>query len=110
MAALVHCINFHSENNQYRFCQQGECTWCKQQRYKLKEINYYKKKLNLPVATYTETKGILQDLSKDDLSHKYLHGETQKTNEAFSQLIWETCPKFTFVSKKFADCCKVSCY
>ena len=68
----IRCTNFQSEDKQHSSCQQGESTWCKRQRDKLNGINYYKIKLNLPVATYNEIKGIFQDLSKDDLLNVYM--------------------------------------
>ena len=46
---------------------------------------------------------IFQDLSKDELLSKCLHGRTQNANEALNKLIWQRCPKSTFVSKRIID-------
>ena len=48
-------------------------------------------------------KGISQDLSKDDLLQKCLHGDTHNANEESNHLIWDRCPKTTFLSKKIVE-------
>ena len=47
-------------------------------------------------------KPIFQDLSKNRLLEKCLHGQTQNFNEAFKQLISEKCPNTIFTSKEIA--------
>ena len=46
---------------------------------------------------------VFQELSKDELLSKCLHGQTQNANEALNKIIWQRCPKSTFVSKKIVD-------
>ena len=44
-------------------------------------------------------KPIIQDLSKNQLLEKYLHGQAQNSNEVFDKLIWDSYPKTIFTSK-----------
>ena len=44
-----------------------------------------------------ERKPVFEALSSNDLLKKCAHGGTQNTNESFHHLIWERCPKTTFV-------------
>ena len=86
-----------------RFCQRTEDSWCKYQSDKLTGKETYKSKVNLPVEIKSAILPIFQDLSKDELLSKCLHGHTQNANEALNKLIWQRCPKSTFVSKKIVD-------
>ncbi|KAI8794044.1 hypothetical protein BgiBS90_004420 [Biomphalaria glabrata] len=45
-------------------------------------------------------KPIFEVLSSDELLKKCLHGQTQNANESFHHIIWDKCPKSTFVGKK----------
>ena len=39
-------------------------------------------------------------LTQDTLLERCLHGGSQNTNESFHNMIWERCPKTTFVGRK----------
>ena len=43
---------------------------------------------------------MFQTLTEDTLLERCLHGGSQNTNESFHNLIWERCPKTTFVGRK----------
>jgi hypothetical protein len=45
-------------------------------------------------------KPIFDDLSKRDLLNKCIHGTTQNTNEGLNGLIWDICPKSTYVEQE----------
>ena len=53
----------------------------------------------LPQFVINEIKPIFEDLSSDNLLIKCLHGGTQN-NESYHNLIWNRCPKTTFVGKE----------
>lgn len=43
---------------------------------------------------------VFETLTLDSLLERCLHGGSQNTNESFHNLIWERCPKTTFVGRK----------
>ena len=42
---------------------------------------------------------IFDDLSKDELLLKCLHGKTQNQNESFNAMIWDSVPKTRYVAR-----------
>ncbi|KAK6188679.1 hypothetical protein SNE40_004810 [Patella caerulea] len=54
----------------------------------------------LPKFVCDEIKPIFEALSADKLLEKCAHGGTQNTNESFHNMIWERCPKTTFVGRR----------
>ncbi|ELU04515.1 hypothetical protein CAPTEDRAFT_218535 [Capitella teleta] len=54
----------------------------------------------LPEYVLTAIKPVFEALSSDELLNKCLHGGSQNTNESFHNLIWERCPKTTFVGRR----------
>ena len=52
----------------------------------------------MAIEVIKHVKPIFNDLSKDELFEKCLHGKTQNQNEAFNGLIWERLPKSTNVA------------
>ena len=66
-------------------------------------MSTYKPSTSLPVSIKREIQKIFQDLSSDELLSRCLEGITQNPNEAFNQLVWQRCPKQTFVSKNVLE-------
>ena len=58
-----------------------------------------KTKVNLPHWIHLLIKPIFEDLVKDELLVKCLHGKTQNANESINNIIWQKCPKNNFVKK-----------
>ena len=56
-------------------------------------------KNKLPGYVMEEIKPVFGYLSRDSLLQKCLHGGTQNVNESFHHLVWERCPKPTFVGR-----------
>ena len=56
-------------------------------------------KNRLPDFVLEEIKSVFEDLSDDRLLKKCLHGGTQNAKEAFHHLVWDRCPKTTFVGR-----------
>ena len=54
----------------------------------------------LPDFVCEAIKPIFTDLASDSLLSKCAHGGTQNTNESFHNLVWERCPKTTFVGRR----------
>ena len=99
IAILYHCSDIANDESRHRFCPKGPESWC---RWQTKDPNF-KNKVNLPLAIHKVLKPIFQDLSKEELLKKCLHGGTQNANESFNQLIWDRCPKSKFASKKIVE-------
>ena len=53
----------------------------------------------LPGYVMEEIKPVFEYLSSDTVLGKCLHGGTQNVNESFHHLVWERCPKSTFVGR-----------
>ena len=43
---------------------------------------------------------IFEDLSKEELLKRCLHGKTQNANESFNNIVWLKCPKTVFVNRQ----------
>ena len=104
MKKAIHASLFHvasSKTNVWHdHCPRGESSWCRYQADKVTGLETYKPGSGLPMDVIKQIKPIYNDLSRDDLLQKCLHGKTQNQNEAFNALIWERVPKATYVSLK----------
>ena len=107
-AVLWHCTAFEDETYRHRFCPVGKDSWCKWQRCngnnltnKKQESN--KNTINLPKWIHDELKPIFEELSKDQLLSKCLHGQTQNANESLNNVIWMRCPKRVFVKRSILE-------
>ena len=58
-----------------------------------------KNNINLPKFIHDIIKPIFEDLSKDELLSKCLHGQTQNANESLNNIIWLKCPKRVYVKR-----------
>ena len=99
-AILWHSTEFESSDYRHRFCPQGKDSWCKWQRSKSIVGYKFKEKQGIPLWIHDLLKPIFQDLSKDELLTKCLHGQTQNCNEALNNMIWTKCPKNVFVERE----------
>ena len=86
------------DNNWHTHCPKGEDSWCRYQSDKVTGLKTYKPGSGLTREVIKHVKPIFNDLSKDELLQKCLHGKTQNQNEAFNGLIWEQLPKSTDVA------------
>ena len=98
-ATLYHNSDIEDASERHMFCPRSLDSWCIWQADQLSGANKYKIKLNLPMAITEAIRPIFQDLSKDALLSKCLHGQTQNNNEAINNFIWQRCPKQTYVSR-----------
>ena len=83
-AILYHLTENNDNEERHKFCPRTVDSWCKYQSDKLTGKETYKIKVNLPTAIKTLILPIFQDLSKDELLCKCLHGKTQNANEALN--------------------------
>ena len=97
-ACLFHVASSSKNNYHNAYCPTGETSWCKYQRDKALGTSDYKAGKGLPLKVIKHVKPIFEDLSKESLLQKCLHGQTQNRNESFNSLIWERLPKSTYVS------------
>ena len=79
--------------SQQGLCPEEEDSWC---GYKSDRDNY-KYRNGIPACI---VKPIFDDLSKRDLLNKCTHGMTQNAHECLNGLIWDRCPKFTYVEQE----------
>ena len=43
---------------------------------------------------------VFEDLSKEELLKRCLHGKTENFNESFNNIVWLKCPKTVFVNQQ----------
>lgn len=91
-ASLLHVAST-DQNPQHHLCPDGENSWCGYKRDK----NQYQHKNGIPNCIVDFIKPIFNDLSKTELLSKCTHGLTQNVNECLNGLIWDRCPKSTYV-------------
>lgn len=97
MKKAIIAIVYHSistdEKPQHSYCPDGSNSWCKYNKLSKLERKSFKHKNPIPKAVGTEILLIFEELSKDELLKKCLHGKTQNLNESFNHLVWERAPK-----------------
>lgn len=100
MKRNIWAIHFHKgstdDNPQHGLCPDGPDSWCKFKKALVLQQEY-KHSSNLPGDVMLATKPVFQDLAKDELLKRCLHGQTQNVNESFNNLVWSKIPKRVFV-------------
>ena len=94
-ASLYHVAST-AENPQHHLCPEGKDSWCGYKRDK----EEYKHKNGIPSCIVDMIKPVYKDLSKSELLSKCTHGLTQNVNECLNRLIWDRCPKSTYVEQE----------
>lgn len=84
------------KSSHHELCPTGPDTWWKFN--KAKELNLpYEHDHSLPAAVMEAIEPIFNDLTKNDLLKKCLHGMTQNPNESLNSEIWHRLPKPVYV-------------
>jgi hypothetical protein len=100
MAKQINAALFHvastNEKPQHHLCPTGDDSWCGYQRDK----ETYKHRNGIPDCIVKLIEPIFVDLSNPSLLQKCTHGLTQNVNECLNGLIWERCPKTTYVEQE----------
>lgn len=94
-AVLYHVASTESDP-QHHLCPDGDDSWC---GYKRDEETYEHKK-GIPKCIVEVIEPVFDDLSKAELLQKCTHGLTQNVNECLNGLIWDRCPKTTYVEQE----------
>ena len=102
-AILWHCTDFSDEKYRHRFCPSSENSWCKWRQDERNHTSRYRKNINLPVWIHDLLKPVFQELSRDELLSKCLHGQTQNCNESLNSIVWSKCPKNIFVQRQVLE-------
>ena len=100
VAAVLFHVASTNENPWHTHGPDGANSWCRFKKDKaLGTTNFiHGKGLSLDVIKHV--KPIFEDLSRDSLLTKCLHGKTQNQNKSFNSRIWTRVPKDTFVGGK----------
>ena len=96
-ASLFHVASSKKEDYHSAYCPPGKDSWCAAQRDKALNTHNYRPGPGLPVPVIAHVKQIFNDLSKQELLEKCLHGKTQNQNESFHSTIWNRVPKTTHI-------------
>ena len=100
MAKAVKACLFHvastDENPQHHLCPEGNDNWCGYQT----DSQTYQHKAGIPGPIVELVEPIFDDLAKPALLEKCTHGLTQNVNECLNRLIWDRCPKSTYVEQE----------
>ena len=102
-AILYHNSNIVDQSERHKFCPRALNSWCLWQSDKLSGQSKYKVKLNLPLVITDLLTPVFKDLSAHNLLSRCLHGQTQNNNESINNIIWNKCPKNTYVSRKIIE-------
>lgn len=102
-AVLYHNSKIDDLKERHKFCPRTPNSWCLWQSDQLTGESKYKVKLSLPLAINELLIPIFRNLSSEDLLSRCLHGQTQNNNESINNLIWNKCPKSTYVSRKIIE-------
>lgn len=81
-------------------CPQGSESWCGYHRKK-----DYKHKAPLPKAVAVAIKPVFDRLSANSLLERCVDGFTQNAAESFNSVLWNICPKRTFVGSASINLC-----
>ena len=100
MASVLFHVASTNEKPWHTHCPDGANSWCCFKKDEaLGTTNFiHGKGLSLDVIKHI--KPIFEDLSRDSLLTKCLHGKTQNQNESFNSTIWTRVPKDTFIGEK----------
>ncbi len=100
MAKAVKASLFHAASTdtkpQHHLCPKGKDSWCGYRR----DSKSYKHKNGIPDPIVKLVEPIFNDLAKPALLNKCTHGLTQNVNECLNGLIWDRCPKTTYVEQE----------
>jgi len=96
-AAYLHVAS-SATNSWHDHCPDGASSWCQFKKDKAMGTKLYKPGKGLPTSITCKIKPIFDDLTKNELLEKCLHGRTQNQNESFNGMIWERIPKVTYVA------------
>ena len=80
----------------HHLCPDGDDSWCGYKRDK----KSYKHKNCIPKCIVEIIEPVSDDLSNPDLLQKCTHSMTQNVNECLDGLIWDRCPKTTYVEQE----------
>ena len=94
MASVYHVCSTNNNPN-HHMCPSDDNSWCGYNRNK----DTFRHVHGLPEAIVELVEPIYNKLTSPDLLKKCLHGMTQNNNECLNKLIWDRCPKETFVSR-----------
>ena len=98
-AVLYHSSQSREDVSQHMFCPVGVNSWCKFQVDIAKGTTTYIRKKGLPPNVRDKLIFIFQDLGREELLSKCMHGTTQNNNEALNGVIWQKCPKEVYVKQ-----------
>ena len=101
-AVLYHCSEANDPEARHMYCDRTEGTWCKYWKSNIMGT-IYNEKPGIPRAVKLKITPIFEDLSKDELLERCLHGNTQNNNEAINAIIWKKLPKDIFVGRKMLE-------
>ena len=103
MAKAIKASLFHvastDKNLQHDLCPKGDDSWCSYQR----DRKTYKGKAGIPAPIVKLIGPIFNDLTKPALLNKCTHCLTQDVNECLNGLVWDQCPKSTYVEKETVE-------
>ena len=94
-ASLYHVASTDANPQHHRYLSGNE-SWCGYKRDK----TTYKHKNGIPKCIVNCIEPVFQNLNKPELLCKCTHGLTQNVNECPNGLIWDRCPKSTYVEQE----------
>ena len=100
VAAVLFHVASSKEKKWHTHCPDGANSWCRYKKDEALGTSTFVHGKGLSLNVIKHTKPVFEDLSKDSLLSKCLHGKTQNQNESFNSTVWKRVPKDTFVGAK----------
>lgn len=101
-ASVLHCSS-SNKSPKHNKCPSGETSWCFYQRAIAKgerPQSHTAMKTKISEDVVAKILPVYQRLASNELLARCTSGKTQNANESLHSVIWQNCPKETFVSKK----------
>ena len=99
-AAVLFHVASTDEKPWHDHCPDGTDSWCRYKKDRATGTNTFVHGKGLSLEVIKHAKPIFEDLQRDSLLTKCLHGKTQNQNESFNSTIWARIPKDVFVGGK----------
>ena len=99
---MYHCSEAKDSETRHIMCPRDVNTWCKYWQSQNNGTPYEEKK-GVPETIKVLLRPIFDNLAKDELLAKCLHGKTQNNNEALNSLVWKRVPKDVFVGRYIVE-------
>ena len=92
LASMIHVAS-NEKHDYHTYFPKAADSWCQYQRDQVNNTSLHKPGIGFSEKVIKAIKHIYEDLTKENILERCLHGKTQDANESFNAMIWERAPK-----------------